>query len=410
MIINQNISGLNTLNRLNSNTKKSTNSIEKLTSGLKINIAGDDAAGLAISEKMRAQIRGLQMAEKNIQDGISLIQTAEGAINEIHSLLQRGRELSVQSANDTNTPLDRVQIQKEIDSIVNEITDIGNKTEFNTQKLLDGSLSFQDNPSTPQSTFRATGAGSIDFTIDDGWISFGEDSSHPHKVKLNPGEQVIDDPDNWLFTNLSVSVYYDSDGTPKNLNIYSIPEGYVVVHNHPELIYSYNGMTVDVSEKILNTNSGGTQPQGGIFLTPGNNDAPINNDIDNSLVLQTGANSGQNIKLEMPDIRSTALGIDSISVLNNSLSQDAITAFDNAINTVSSERSKLGAYQNRLEHTLNNVMNTSENLQSSESLIRDTNIAKEMLAFTKNNILSQASQIMLAQANQKTEDVLQLLR
>lgn len=410
MIINQNISGLNTLNRLNSNTKKSTNSIEKLTSGLKINIAGDDATGLAISEKMRAQIRGLQMAEKNIQDGISLIQTAEGAMNEIHSLLQRGRELSVQSANDTNTPLDRVQIQKEIDSIVNEITDIGNKTEFNTQKLLDGSLSFQDNPSTPQSTFRATGAGSIDFTIDDGWISFGEDSSHPHKVKLNPGEQVIDDPDNWLFTHLSVSVYYDSDGTPKNLNIYSIPEGYVVVHNHPELIYSYNGMTVDVSEKILNTNSGGTQPQGGIFLTPGNNDAPIYNDIDNSLVLQTGANSGQNIKLEMPDIRSTALGIDSISVLNNTLSQDAITAFDNAINIVSSERSKLGAYQNRLEHTFNNVMNTSENLQSSESLIRDTNIAKEMLAFTKNNILSQASQIMLAQANQKTEDVLQLLR
>lgn len=408
MIINQNIPALNTLNRLNFNQKKSTNSMEKLASGLRINKAGDDAAGLAISEKMRGQIRGLNMAGKNIQDGISLIQTAEGAMNEIHSLLQRGRELSVQSANDTNTPIDRLQIQKEIDSITSEITDIGNKTEFNTQKLLDGSLGFQKNPSTPQSSFAASGFLSDSFTVADGWVNFGYDSVYTVKGKLNSGEQVVDDKANGLHTTLIVEVSYNS-GIPESITLKTYVNSEIIVQYHPDTIISYNGFTIDVSNDSFGPNTT-YKSRALIALTPGNNDAPINNDIDNSLILQTGANSGQNIKLEIPDIRSAAIGIDTVSVLNNSLSQEAITAFNKAINKISSERGKLGAYQNRLEHTYNNVMNTSENLQSSESRIRDTPIAKEMMEFTKNNILIQASQAMLAQANQKTEGVLQLLK
>lgn len=146
MIVNHNISALNTLNKLHRNNRNGINALEKLSSGLRINKASDDSAGLAISEKMRAQIKGLKQAQRNIQDGISLIQTGESAMNEIHSLLQRGRELSVQAANDINTQSDRIKIQKEIDSIIKGITDIGNNTEFNTQKLLNGSLSYQTVP------------------------------------------------------------------------------------------------------------------------------------------------------------------------------------------------------------------------------------------------------------------------
>lgn len=410
MIINHNISALNTLNKFNRSNNKSTDAIERLSSGLKIYKAGDDAAGLAISEKMRGQIRGLNMAEKNIQDGVSLIQTAEGAMNEIQSLLQRGRELSVQAGNDTNTIGDRLKIQEEINEIRKEISSIANKTEFNTKKLLNGSFSYQSKPITPQSGLKATGTGQSSITVNDGWVNFGTDSPPLHKVKLNAGEQVVDDPSNWLFTQLSISVNYNSNGTPRSMDIHSIPESYIIVNKHPQLTYSYNGITIDVSDKIINTNSGGHQHQGTISLTDGNNDGSINNDIDNSLVLQTGANAEQNMKIQIANISSASLGVNAVSVLNNSSAENAITTFDKAINFVSSERSKLGAYQNRLEHTYSTVINTSENLQSAESRIRDTDIAKEMLIFTKNNILTQASQVMLAQANQSTSGVIQLLK
>ncbi|MEO4055110.1 flagellin [Solibacillus sp. CAU 1738] len=409
MRIKHNISSLNTNNRLQNNRGKLEKSLEKLSSGFKINRAGDDAAGLAISEKMLGQIRGLDMAGKNIQDGISLVQTAEGALNEVHSLLQRGRELSVQASNDTNTDIDREAIQKEIEEIKKEITSIGNNTEFNTKKLLDGSVSYQTNPSTPQSTLKATGAGGGSFTVDDGWIDFGNDPSNQHKAKLNEGEKVIDDPANWLFTKLSIGVYYDN-GVPQSLSIHSIPDGFIITHNNPSLIFSYNGITIDLSQSKPPNGSSGSQHQGNIDLTAGNNDGEIINDVDNSLNFQIGANSGQTINLSISDVRSQAIGIDNVSVLNNALAQYAISSFDSAINAVSGVRSNLGAYQNRLEHTYNSVSNTSENLQSAESRIRDTDMAKEMMNFTKSNILIQAAQSMLAQSNKQPEGVLQLLQ
>jgi flagellin len=269
MRINHNIAALNTYRQLTAGTNAASKNMEKLSSGLRINRAGDDAAGLAISEKMRGQIRGLEMAAKNSQDAISLIQTAEGALNETHAILQRMRELAVQGANDTNTTADRNQIQQELNQLLSEVDRIANDTQFNTQNLLKGSFT-------------------------------------------------------------------------------------------------------------------------GTF--------------------QVGANSGQVISLSITAMDTTGLGIGSISVGSNASASASMSLLDAAIEKVSSERSKLGAYQNRLEHTINNLGTSAENLTAAESRIRDVDMAKEMMEFTKNNILTQAAQAMLAQSSQMPQSVLQLLR
>jgi flagellin len=273
MRINHNIAALNTYRQLSTASTAQQSSMEKLSSGLRINKAGDDAAGLAISEKMRGQIRGLEMGSKNAQDGISLIQTAEGALNETHSILQRMRELAVQSSNDTNNDTeDRKALNDEFTELKNEIDRISGQTEFNTKKLLNGSVS--------------------------------------------------------------------------------------------------------------------------------------------SVTFQIGANTGQTLTVNLQKMDSTSLSINSIAL--NSGTAGAISAhiatIDSAINKVSDFRSNLGANQNRLEHTINNLNTASENLTSAESRIRDVDMAKEMMAQTKNSILSQAAQAMLAQANQQPQGVLQLLR
>ena len=272
MIVQHNMSALNTNRQLGISVGNLSKSTEKLSSGYRINRAGDDAAGLSISEKMRGQIRGLDQASTNAQDGISMIQTAEGALNEVHSIIQRMRELTVQAANDTNVTADRDAIAAEQSQLAAEITRIGNSTEFNTMKLLNGSF-----------------------------------------------------------------------GT-KNL--------------------------------------------------------------------QVGANNGQNIQVTIGQITATGLSIaDAASNMTSYTTATAyITKLDSALATVSSTRSNLGAIQNRLEHTIANADNTAENLQAAESRIRDVDMADEMVTFTKNNIVQQAAQSMLAQANQATQGVLSLLQ
>lgn len=278
MRINNNIAAMNTYSRLTSAQGSQAKSLEKLSSGLRINRAGDDAAGLAISEKMRGQVGGLNQAVRNAQDGISLIQTAEGGLNETHSILQRMRELTVQSANDTNTEGDRGAIQEEFNQLSKEITRIANTTEFNGKKLLDGSETFN---------------------------------------------------------------------------------------------------------------------------------------------LQIGANSGQSISVGVGKMDAATLGVatgtteadtEGLDISTASADfDDVIDKIDVAIGKVSGERSKLGATQNRLDHTINNLTTTSENLSAAESRIRDVDMAKEMMEFTKNNILNQASTSMLAQANQMPQSVLKLI-
>ncbi|MEG7334881.1 flagellin Hag [Bacillus inaquosorum] len=304
MRINHNIAALNTLNRLSSNNNASSKNMEKLSSGLRINRAGDDAAGLAISEKMRGQIRGLEMASKNSQDGISLIQTAEGALTETHSILQRVRELVVQAGNTgTQDTTDLGAIQDEIDSLVEELgggtnaNGISDRTEFNGKKLLNG-----------------------DFNSTDG-------KELTFQIGANGGQQL--------------SVHIE-----------------------------------DMSAKAI-----GKVDETSGALVSGKSVQDIN--VKNFETIKASEDGGFN---------------------------DQLAIVDGAINTVSKQRSELGAVQNRLEHTINNLGASGENLTAAESRIRDVDMAKEMSEFTKNNILSQASQAMLAQANQQPQNVLQLLR
>ena len=269
MIINHNMRAMNAQRNMGINVGNAGKSMEKLSSGLRINRAGDDAAGLSISEKMRAQIRGLDQASSNAQDGISMIQTAEGGLNETHSILQRMRELATQASNDTNVTADRTAIKDELDALSSEVTRIAQQTEFNTQTMLS--------------------------------------------------------------TNTTIN-------------------------------------------------------------------------------LQVGANCGQSIAVTFSAMNATSLTVSSIDVTDHAKATAAISTINIAIEAVSKERSKYGAVQNRLEHTIANVENSSENLQSAESRIRDVDMAKEMMAYSKNNILQQAAQAMLGQANQSTQGVLQLLQ
>ncbi|URZ06275.1 flagellin N-terminal helical domain-containing protein [Clostridium felsineum] len=276
MVINHNLNAMDALRQMNINNDQSAQSIQKLSSGYRINKAGDDAAGLAISEKMRAQINGLNQSTRNAQDGISLVQTAEGNLNETQAILQRMRELAVQSSTGTNTSTDRANLELEFKQLQSEVTRIAVQSEFNTKKLIDGSLS----------------------------------------------------------------------GTGKEM------------------------------------------------------------------VFQIGANSGQTISLAISNMSATSLGVNtsSASIASQSGAQKAITSVQKAIDSVSSERAKLGSVQNRLEHTINNLNTDAENLQSAESRVRDVDMASEMMNYTKSNVLVQAAQAMLSQANQTPNNVLQLLR
>jgi flagellin len=272
MRINHNITAMNAYRNSVQTNERVSKTMEKLSSGQRINRAGDDAAGLAISEKMRGQIKGLSMATKNAQDGISMIQTAEGALNETHAIIQRMRELAVQSANDTNTTEDREKLQLEVGQLVEELDRIGNTTEFNTRVLMNGD--------------------------------------------------------------------YEGEG----------------------------------------------------------------------VVFHIGANKDQNVELTFSDMRSGALGVNGIEITNQEDANQAIETINNALETVSGERAKFGAMQNRLEHTINNLRVAGENLQAAESRIRDADMASEMVSLNKDKIISQSGTAMLAQANSQPQNVLQLLR
>jgi flagellin len=338
MRINHNISALNTYRQLTVNVTASSKSLEKLSSGYRINRAGDDAAGLAISEKMRGQIRGLEMASKNAQDGISLIQTAEGALNETHAILQRMRELAVQSATDTNTDDDRAELQKEVEQLLEEIDRIANNTEFNTKKLLDGS--FKD-------------------------AVFQIGANAGQTVTLSIGK---------MDTSVSGAGGVPSGGGASGVvsGVSGVPSG--------------GGVSGGVSGVSGVPSGGGAS--GGVSGVSG---------------VPSGGGGGTTVS-------GAGLGIANVNISTQAGASAAITTIQNAINKVSSERAKLGAIQNRLEHTINNLGTAAENLTASESRIRDVDMAKEIMEFTKNAILQQAAQAMLAQANMQPQGVLQLLR
>ena len=348
MRINTNVAALNSYNQLNNTQNNLQKSLQRLSSGKRINGAADDAAGLAISEKMNSQTKGLAMAQRNAQDGISMIQTAEGALKETHSILQRMRELAVQSANDTNTDADRAEIQKEVDQLATEINRIGETTEFNTQKLLDGSLT------------------DIKFQI-------GANKDQNMEVSINNMQSKALGVD---LGDISTSGTATIDGV--------------------------SGTTVATDSNLDNI---AVDVGSGTWYSVGDVEA---NSAGDALVAKADATALTTIT----DSGGTVIGFEEkagINVSSQGAANNAISALDDAIASVSAERSKLGAVQNRLDHTINNLNTAEENLTAAESRISDVDMAKEMMSFTKNQILSQAGTAMLAQANQLPQGVLQLL-
>lgn len=538
MRINNNLMAMNTHRQLGLNANAGAKSIEKLSSGFRINRAGDDAAGLSISEKMRGQIRGLTQASRNAQDGISLIQTAEGALNESQAILQRMRELAVQSSTGTNTDADRTAIQNEVTQLKSEIDRIGETTEFNTQKLLNGSLksvagasvgtdtttgaivaklsagkitggsamnqvtsganpAFVEetitidgtqvkvdwskltsdeknvlNNSMTDATSRNAAAELIQTKINEAIDASGANVAHvdayvdsANKLVIESGTQGIDSKivpptagggviDLFTGTAASAPGTTNYNGTTVAANSTAelrINGTLLKFSNNAEIT---NGDTMASGALIIassinqaisnyNTSTGKTSGQAGYiedvtvsvskdgrFMITSesgpvelkdNTASTIVKDLglssaqtaaagNGGVVLQIGANEDQVLQFGINDMRSAALGISGTKVDTAATASNAITDFDKAIATVSKQRSELGAAQNRLEHTIKNLDTSAENLQASESRIRDVDMAKEMMTFTKNNILQQAAQAMLAQANQAPQGVLQLLR
>ncbi|MGM1050724.1 MAG: flagellin, partial [Bacillota bacterium] len=341
MIINHNIAALNTHRQLGANTGASSKNLEKLSSGLRINRAGDDAAGLAISEKMRGQIRGLDMASKNAQDGISLIQTAEGALTETHSILQRMRELAVQASSDTNEGVDRQKLQSEVDELSKEIKRISTDTEFNNQKVLDGSF-------------------------DNKTFHIGANSGQSIKLSIN----------NMSNTELGVAGYkgvtkafgdieVTNTSTTKDIEIEIKTGAATDTKTTAEVDPTTGKITVTLGT------DGATTPT----ITATNKDvldALKSVGIEGKLAtgkLETAkATAAANAKVGLATEIDDTKGVD---ISKQETADAAITTINNALNTVSEERSKLGANQNRLEHTINNLGATSENLTAAESRIRD---------------------------------------
>ncbi len=379
MIINHNISALNTHRQLGANNNAVQGSLEKLSSGLQINRAGDDAAGLAISEKMRGQIRGLEMAQKNAQDGISLIQTAEGALNETHSILQRMRELAVQAGNDTNTTADRDEIQKEINSLTSEINRIGNTTEFNTQKLLNGEKT-EGGPATA-AALTGTDISSIFDTKLDGMDNItvnGQEVALTEVAKLDGGSGAFD---------------IDAVKTALQTDLNAVFDG--SKHEKVQFTVGTDGNALTITSNVEGAESkvaiSGTHADTlGITGSVQGTDEKIG--TGTGLDFQIGANKDQSMSLEISDMRAEALGLttegtdaklgvtdgtnseikeQALDISTHDNAAAAVTKIQSAIDLVSSERSKLGATQNRLEHTINNLGASAENLTAAESRIRD---------------------------------------
>ncbi len=438
------------------NQAGASKSMEKLSSGFRINRAGDDAAGLAISEKMRGQIRGLKQASRNAQDGISLIQTAEGALNETHAILQRMRELATQSATDTNTPEDRLEIQKEIDQLATEITRISTDTEFNTQNLLGGEFKAKFHIGANQGQnvdldiaamdaetlkvaesgveYEATGTGTITavdpavnpaiVTGEYEVISLPEGSEiggteYAYAIKDEDGKYVgvSEDGETWKFALESRATLGSLDLTGAISAALDAP----VVSGTLSVEVTAATTTVDGSIEVTGTSSvkfDAEEPlaagkysvvnDGGLQLVNAEEEVVATSadglawvDVDGEALFTVGTALGDGDSIEV-----VSRGID----VSSQVSADkAIKTINDALETVSAERSKLGAMQNRLDHTIANLGTSAENLQAAESRIRDLDMAEEIMAFTKNNILQQAATAMLAQANMAPQSVLQLL-
>ena len=416
MRIQHNIMAMNAYRNYNNNTSALSKNLEKLSSGYKINRAGDDAAGLAISEKMRAQITGLKAANKNVKDGVSLVKTAEGALQEVHDMLNRMDSLATQSANGTyDNEVDRLNLQKEVTALKSEIDRIADSSNFNGKKLLDGSM--DGTTSSAFSGTKTTGKAAIDLTISgDRQVDIAgvkkpltfEFATFADKATTADSKAAIDADGKVTITlaldktNGSKFTAADIQQVIANTDLTAIA-GNLSDDEKASLEQALKEVTV--SGKEMDVAKDDTQ----FATTTGTVDATKTGE---KLTLQIGdtADSFNKMKVNVGDMHAKALGLATLTIADQDGAADAIQKIKDAINTVSSTRGDLGAIQNRLEHTQNNLSVMTENIQDAESTIRDTDVADEMMAYTKNNILIQSAQAMLAQANQVPQGVLQLLQ
>ena len=396
MVVQHNLTAMNANRQLGITTGAQAKSSEKLSSGYRINRAGDDAAGLKISEKMRSQIRGLDKASSNAQDGVSLIQTAEGALNEAHSILQRMNELAVQGANDTNQSIDRDAINQELDALTEELDRISETTQFNKQNLLDGTFAdknLQVGANTNQKisiSIDNMNAATLGLTS----ISYATKETGTAPTKLTYQGMTY----NYVGTNtMSKNVDNAVKQFQGSINAKVVTTDFAQQYDSKTGSVYFN--TVDMSGKTIRTSTADNARKYAASF----NKAAVSHDVRNNFkdyvtTSATVATTDKDVQVGRP------------SVADYETANATLSAVQNAINKVSTQRSALGALQNRLEHTIANLDNVSENTQSAESRIRDTDMADEMVEYSKNNILAQAGQSMLAQANQSTQGVLSLLQ
>ncbi len=470
MKINVNIAAVLASRHLNQTGDKITTSLERLSSGYRINKAADDAAGMAISQKMHAQIRGLERASRNGSDGISFIQTAEGALAETEAMLQRCRELSVQAANEVNTMEDKEAIQQEIESLMEEIDRLASDTEFNTKSILDGTCCRQTSSNNigvsvismtdyvdlttysmsidqeaTQSTFTTGGLG---MAATDTFDKDGQIQVNGEVIEVKKGETLEDVyakvRDYCESMNIDVTPV-DGGGEEAELanasqlyfesKLYGSSYKIEVTTDSPELAQKlgidagtgYQGQDAKVT---LDTDSGFSKTattfvEGGRVTVSDRDGFSITFDVSEAqagtnadvtvldagfVAVQIGANEGQTIDISIPAVTCQSLNIAHCNVCTLEGATDAISKFDDAINQVSAVRAKLGAYENRLDSATGSLDITSQNLTEACSRIEDTDMAKEMTNYTQLSVLSQAGTSMLAQANNRPQTILQLLQ
>ncbi len=446
MRINQNIAALNAWRNLTRTDESLNKSLERLSSGVRINRAADDAAGLAISEKMRSQIRGINQAQRNAQDAISLIQTAEGALNESHGILQRMRELAVQAASDTLTTSDRQEIQKEFDQLTSEIDRIATTTEFNTKKLLNGGAgtivtatndnvgALEASGDTVAGTYALTAAtlatkastvttatfaasttalGGTGGTVTIAGETFNFSNTNTvqevldavnAKTSTTGVQATFTATQGITFQTLSVgsTAKFSASATGALAGVAATSTGAdATVTLAGATTYSAIGNRVTVTSGTAKGLSFDLKAAAGASITVG---------ASNALTLQIGANKDQTVSVSINSVTASSIGVNGLNVTTKDNAAAALATIDSAVTKVSSERSKIGAVQNRLEYTIANLGTASENMTAAESRIRDVDMAQEMASFTRSQILMQAGTAMMAQANMKPQAVLQLLK
>ena len=464
MRVNCNISAIIANTQLSSTETALSQSIERLSSGLRINHASDDASGMAVSKKMHTQIKALERATSNTGDGISVVQTAEASLGEMENILQRMRELAVQSASDTNTASDREALQSEVEMLQKEVDRISTDTEYNTMPLLDGTLrrrAFAKSEQDGIAMFDMSNSvanGQYHFTVDAGdaaqyaeaTMNLDSLAGTDGTVRINGAEVAVsaDDTEEEIYDKLAeacntAGLSYTRSGSSVTITENVAGSAHTLQITPSESYYGasiVDGATFDEDNKTytatgtdatltLDTGSGfsataSVTADGNIIRVRDVNsfemefEIPVGEAVDatfnvtqiGTMSIQAGAGEGQQIDIDIPEVNCHTLNIDKINIATDHRAGEAITALDEAINKVSSIRSKLGAYQNRLETTQSNLATYNENLTSALSGMEDCDMAEEMTEFTTQNVKTQAATSVLAQANERPQTVLQLLQ